>query len=219
MKKLILIILALGTLLSSCGSNGNEAKTEDAKKIEVKEASSIVSFTTIAAGSTIDWRAAHLGGVQPRFGKISVKTADFSIDGGNVANATIEMDMASVVVESFPVADPQIAKFTGHLLSPDFFDVAKFPTAKFELSGITAGEGEFNSMVTGNLTIKEATKSITFKANVTVSDASVSIKSEDFAINRLDWNLNYNVEGTPGVPTNYIIANDIGFTINVTATK
>jgi polyisoprenoid-binding protein YceI len=74
-------------------------------------------------------------------------------------------------------------------------------------------------LLTGNLTIMDITKSITFKANVSVSDANISVKSEDFAVNRTDWNLTYNTEGTAGVPVDYLIANDVGFTIDVTLNK
>ena len=71
----------------------------------------------------------------------------------------------------------------------------------------------------GNLTMLDVTKSITINANVKVSENEVSVKSEDFKINRTDWGLSYNTEGTAGVPVDYLIANDIGFTIDVTITK
>ncbi|MDA3882878.1 MAG: hypothetical protein PF481_06315, partial [Bacteroidales bacterium] len=59
----------------------------------------------------------------------------------------------------------------------------------------------------------------TFLANVFVADSSVSIASEDFSVDRRKWGLNYNTEGTKGVPVDYLIANDVGFTIYVTVTK
>ena len=47
----------------------------------------------------------------------------------------------------------------------------------------------------------------------------VSIQSEDFAVDRTEWGLLYNVEGSEGVPADYLIANDIGFTIDVNVSK
>lgn len=129
------------------------------------------------------------------------------------------MDMASITVESFGDDAESAGKLTGHLQNADFFNVEAHPTATFELTGIESAEGEFNSTITGNLAIMDSTKSITFNANVNVSDAEVSINSEDFAVDRRDWGIVYNVEGTEGVPVDYIVANDMGFTINVVLTK
>ena len=167
----------------------------------------------------MEWRAAHLGGVQPRFGKILFKEATFLVNDGVLTNATMTINMGTLTVESFPAGAAEILKLTGHLQSPDFFNIEQYPTSKFELTSLEKSTGNYNSKVTGNLTILEITKSITFNANVNVSANEVSIKSEDFSIDRTDWNLSYNVEGTAGVPVDYISANDIGFTINTTVAK
>ena len=129
------------------------------------------------------------------------------------------MDMASLTVENFPEGAAEKGKLTGHLQSGDFFNIEKYPTSKFVLTKREGTAGEYNSRITGNLTMLDVTKSITFIANVKVSENEVSVKSEDFKINRTDWGLSYNTEGTAGVPVDYLIANDIGFTIDVTITK
>ena len=79
--------------------------------------------------------------------------------------------------------------------------------------------GDFNTKVEGNLTIMGQTKSIVFSANIEVSDMGVSINSENFSIDRRDWGLTYHIEGSEGVPVDYLITNDIGFTIKVALTK
>ena len=87
------------------------------------------------------------------------------------------------------------------------------------MTDIANTDGEYNSTVTGNLTIMESTKSITFNANVEVTENGVTMVSENFIVDRTDWNLVYNVEGSEGVPTDYIISNDLGFTIGVMVQK
>ena len=80
-----------------------------------------------------------------------------------------------------------------HVLSADFFDAAKFPTASFQSTTWTkTGEGSFD--VTGNLTIKDVTKPVTFKVTFlgsgpgmggsTVSgwEATTTIKKADFNV-------------------------------------
>lgn len=219
MKKTTLVALVFGAFLASCSDSGKKVEANDAEAVETVQTEETVEYNTIKEGSYFDWRAAHLGGVDPRFGKMYAKSANVLVNNGAVTNATIEVDMTTLTVENFGDDAETSAKFLGHLLSPDLFNVEAYPTSRFELTGIAAGTGEFNSAITGNLTILDATKSITFNANVTVSENEVSVVSEDFAITRQDWNIVYHTEGDEGVPAEYIIANDIGFTINVTLTK
>lgn len=219
MNKIILSILLIGAMMASCSSNGKKAETKEAQDVEVVKTNTTLTFTSVKDGSFVSWRATHLGGVQPRFGKIYFKDANFLVNNGTLTNASVAMNMSTLTVESFPEGAEEIGKLTGHLLSPDFFNIEKHPTSTFELTNLKETTGDYNSMVTGNLTILDITKSITFNANVNISDNEVSIKSEDFLINRTDWSLTYNTEGTAGVPVDYIIANDIGFAINVILTK
>lgn len=219
MKKIILAMFAMGMILSSCGNNGEKAETKEAEKVSVEKTQQTTTLKTIGNDSFVNWRASHLGGVQPRYGKVFIQDVTFLVNNGILSNATVEMDLASLTVESFPEGSEQIAKLEGHLKSPDFFNIEQHPTSKFELTQLEKTTGSFNSKITGNLTISGITKSISFNANVNVTENEVSIKSEDFSIDRADWNLTYNAEGTEGVPVDYLISDDIGFTINVSATK
>jgi len=73
---------------------------------------------------------------------------------------------------------------TTHLKSPDFFDVRRFPTAKFESTKIEPAS------ITGKLTLHGVTKEITIPAAITVNGAGLRIASE-FTINRLDFGINF----------------------------
>lgn len=219
MKKIMLSVFVISAFLMSCSNSEKKAETTDAQEVEVSQSESATPVTTIKEGSHITWGATHLAGTAPRYGKVSLKSAEFLVDNGTLANATILMDMASLTVENFPEGDEQIGKLTGHLLSDDFFKVSTYPTSKFELTNIETMEGDFDSNVTGNLTMLDQTKSITFSANVTISGNEVSIQSEDFSVDRQDWGLSYHTEGEEGVPTDYLIADDIAFKIDVTLTK
>jgi polyisoprenoid-binding protein YceI len=215
-KLFALLVLSVG--LAACSETGREVETGEAQKVETTTTETTVNYTTVKKGSSMDWRAAHFGGAEPRFGKIFLSKAKISVTDGKVSNAVAVFDMSTFTVENFK-DEEQIAKLSGHLQSEDFFNIAKYPISIFELTKLESTEGDFNSSVTGNLTILDSTKSITFMANVNVSESEVSIASEDFAVDRRDWGLVYNVEGSEGVPVEYIVANDIGFTINITLTK
>ena len=87
-------------------------------------------------------------------------------------------------------------KLTKHLKSPDFFDVAQFPTAVFRSTEIKKeGEGH---LISGDLTLHGVTKRISFPASVAVTEAQVSANSE-FSIDRKDFGIVY-----PGMPDDLI---------------
>lgn len=219
MKRIFLLVMIVGVMMTSCNNNGKKAETKNAENVEVIKTNKTETFKTVKDGSFVNWKASHLGGVQPRFGKIYFEDATFLVNNGILTNVNVAINILTLTVENFPEGAEEIGKLTGHLQSADFFDVEKYPTSKFELTNIQKNTGDFNSKVTGNLTILEVTKSITFSANINVTEEEVSMQSEDFSINRTDWGLSYNTEGTAGVPVDYLIANNIGFTINIVLTK
>jgi polyisoprenoid-binding protein YceI len=69
---------------------------------------------------------------------------------------------ATIAINSVNTADE---KRNSHLLSADFFDVAKFPTATFK-SKAWKKTGENTFEVTGDLTIKDVTKPVTLQATL-----------------------------------------------------
>ena len=218
MKKAAIALFVIAIAFTSCKNNENKAETKDAQEVEIVKAAETITYNTVKEGSMLKWRAAHLGGVQKRFGTTTLKSAKVLLNDNVVTNADFVIDLASLTVDNFDDAESK-GKLEGHLKSLDFFNIEKHPTAKFELTHVDKTIGDYNSKITGNLTILEVSKSITFNANIAVLDNSVAINSEDFSVNRQDWGLSYHTEGDAGVPTDYLIANKVGFTINVAVTK
>lgn len=82
-------------------------------------------------------------------------------------------------------------KLTGHLLSPDFFDAANHPEAKFSSESISEKASDDGTHeIVGTLDMHGSTNRITFPATVTVSDSEVAGKAA-FKINRKDWGIDY----------------------------
>ena len=216
MKNLFGILIIMSAFMMSCTSSGNKAETKAAKEVKVEKDNATIEYNTVTNDSHLEWRASHLGGVQKRFGKIRLADANVLVNDGKVTNANVTVDISSLTVENFPEGAEETEKLRGHLLSGDFFEVEKYPTSKFVVTSVQPTSGEYNSKVTGNLTILDKTKSITFSANINVTDSQVTIQSEDFVVDRTDWGLTYNTEGTAGVPVDYLISDDVGFTVNVT---
>jgi polyisoprenoid-binding protein YceI len=133
-----------------------------------------------ASGSRVDWVGSkvtgkHEGGFRSFKGTIKVDPA--APEKGTV---DVEIDTPSLYTDS--------EKLVGHLKSPDFFDAENHPKARFVTTDVKKGEGTWT--ITGNLTIRGVTKSITFPAKVSVKDAGVDVDAE-FAINRKDFGMEY----------------------------
>lgn len=154
--------------------------------------------------------------------------------------STPETSKVSITIDtsSLTTDTPDLTK---HLKTPDFFDVAKYPEAKFESTEIKlGGDKGATHTVTGNLTLHGITKSITFPATIAVtptagsassgssgsasplpitpaptSSASPSVITVDstFAINRKDFGINY-----AGASDN-LIRDDVVLTLNIRAVK
>lgn len=87
-------------------------------------------------------------------------------------------------------------KLTKHLKSPDFFDIAKFPTATFRSTEIKKDGAGYT--VTGDLTLHGVTKRISFPATLSSSADKLDATAE-FSINRKDFGIMY-----PGMPDDLI---------------
>jgi polyisoprenoid-binding protein YceI len=122
---------------------------------------------------------AHVGAKpDPRkggFGKFSGK-AQVDPATKSLKSVSLDIDTTSLWTE--------FDMLTTHLKSPDFFEVRRFPTAKFESTKIEPAS------ITGKLTLHGVTKEITIPATITVNDTGLRIASE-FTINRLDYGISF----------------------------
>ncbi len=143
--------------------------------------SQVLSFS--AAGSKIEFVGAKVTGKHD--GSFGQFTGTVKLVSGDPTKSqvSVEIDAASISSDN--------PKLTGHLKSPDFFDVEKFPKARFESTSIKAGGDKgATHTVTGNLELHGEKKSITFPATIKTEAGSTSVDAE-FSINRKDFGLNY----------------------------
>jgi len=105
---------------------------------------------------------------------------------------TINFDPSNPGASSFNVSVDVNTVNTGsdardnHLKKEEYFDVAKYSTINFVSTDIKKNQNGY--AVTGNLTIKGATKSITFPFTVENQDNGIQLSGE-FNINRRDFDV------------------------------
>ena len=185
MKKVILTLTIVASLLVSCKGEKKEAvKASDAVTIEntVKVANNVDIINSV-----ISWKGTKPTGSFHE-GVVSLKEGSLTLENGNLVGGEFVINMNSIKNTDIKDAGKS-AYLVKHLASADFFEVEKYPTAKFV---ITSSEEKDNLLhVTGNLTVKDVTKSITIPAVVSKADGIVTFKSEAFNINRADFNVKY----------------------------
>jgi polyisoprenoid-binding protein YceI len=155
--------------------------------------------------SKIEWVGAKVTGKHD--GSFEQFTGSITMPGNDPVAGSVDVtiDMASVKSDN--------EKLTGHLKSPDFFDVEKHPKARFTSTSIRAGgEKGATHTITGNLEFHGVTKSITFPATIKPGGDSVEVDSE-FAINRKDFSIVY-----PGKPDD-LIKDDVLIKLKLRAPK
>jgi polyisoprenoid-binding protein YceI len=185
----------------------------------------VLALKAIALGDTSVWEIdpAHssaqfavrhlmVSTVRGEFGKM---TGTLTLDEQDPTKSMIEatIDTASI--------NTRIAKRDDHLKSPDFFDVAKYPTITFKSKKIeAAGEGKFK--VTGDLTLHGVTKDVVLNIEGSpkpTKDPMGKLRIGGGAttkINRKDFGLSYNKAlETGGV----LIGEDVDITIDVELTQ
>jgi polyisoprenoid-binding protein YceI len=203
----VLSILVIAFLIGNC------EKPPEAPKAEVKEEKT--SSAPVNAGksselnlekSVITWIGTKVTGKHT--GTVKLSSGSILVNEGKVVGGKFVLDMSTI--EDKDLKGEMKIKLETHLRDTDFFEAKKFPTATFEITGVSAPGADGNVTISGNLDVKSISKSISFPAKID-SDAAkkpVSAKA-NFNINRRLWNINYNGKA------NDLISDEVNLDLNL----
>jgi polyisoprenoid-binding protein YceI len=138
-----------------------------------------------ASASTFNWLAKKLTGEHN--GTVKIQSGNLVTDGGKLTGGDFTVDFSTI--KDLDIQGDFAGKLETHLKSADFFDVAQFPTSTLKITKAVAKGGE-NYDLTGNLTIRGITQSITFPAIVKVTGKTASASAK-FDIDRTKFGLTY----------------------------
>jgi polyisoprenoid-binding protein YceI len=164
------------------------------------------------AHSRAQFTVRHMGisNIRGDFGAV---TGTVEFDGKDVTKARVS---ASIAVDSIST---RVAKRDEHLKTDDFLDAANHPTMTFVSKSITpAGPGKYH--MTGDLTIRGTTKTVTFDLDapsgpVTANGSTRMGAAASSTINRKDFGVKYHEvldNGILGVADEVFINLDIEMT-------
>ena len=206
---IVTLVLTALMLIAACGgdpaTNKSRAVTGEAAQASPQtSAAGERKYLITSQNSKIEFTGSQVAGKHE--GSFQKFNGEINYTGQpETSRVNVTIDTSSLNAD-----DPQL---TQHLKTPDFFDVAKYPTATFVSTGIRPGGDKGSShTVTGNLTMHGVTKSVSFPATITASADAVNVDA-NFSINRKDFNINY------AGPANNLIRDDVVLTLKINATK
>ncbi len=217
MKTLSFLILALLAtfFVSSCQQKpgGSDAEVGAAQDVDQLSAQA-VSYPLDTEASELTWYGFKPTGRHN--GTIAIQDGTLAVENGNVVGGSFTMNLNNIDVLDLEGEDKQ--KLTGHLQSPDFFNVEQYPTAKFEITEVVPfAEARMEAdtsrldvvvndeavseyaienpthAITGNLTMRDTTLSVMFPAKVSVTGDQITAQAK-FNIDRTKWNVSYGDE-------------------------
>jgi polyisoprenoid-binding protein YceI len=193
----------------------NKDKPLTSENNEVATTKDGSQYTVDTLNSRIEWKGYKIFKSEntSHFGTIKFESGDVTVKDNKLESGKFVADMNSLTSVDLKDKADQLEKLNGHLKSNDFFEVEKFPTASYEITKVTpSSEGDYNTILDGNLTIKGITKPVQFKANVSVKGSEVSIASEPKDIKRDDFGVKFQAPVENGV-----IKDEVTLQINIKA--
>jgi polyisoprenoid-binding protein YceI len=196
----------------SCKDAENEVKASEAEQAAEATAEA-VTYNVDTEASKIQWLGSKVAGSHN--GTIDLEGGMVKVSGENVESGEFMIDMSSITVTDLEGEDA--ASLKGHLQSGDFFNVQEYPTAKFVVTSINTENGQ--AMLSGNLTMKDVTKNVSFPVNVKYDGNKMMLNSETFTIDRTEWGIKYGSSSLADTVKDKAISDDIELTVNLVATK
>ena len=183
MKKSIVIIVIIAAVFTAFKSAKKETVfLNEEVKINLNYEADNVDVTA----SVLNWKGSKPTGSHN--GTVALKSGNLDVKNGLLNGGVFVVDLTTI--KNLDMAGSNgAAKIEGHLKGDDFFDVEKYPTSTFTITKVKKDGSKL--AVTGNLQIKDVTKSITIPAMISTESGVTVFKSEVFNINRADFNVKY----------------------------
>ena len=158
--------------------------------------STVTTPETLTGTYTIDASHSHVGFVARHAMVTKVRGSFNELEGtGHFDADAPEQSKVEVAIQAASV-DTRSADRDGHLKSEDFFAVETYPTISFVSTGVEQ-VGDEDYRITGDLTIKDVTKPVTFDVELSGpavdpwGNTRLGLEGKT-VVNRKDWNLNWN---------------------------
>jgi polyisoprenoid-binding protein YceI len=173
-------MIAIGILSCSEAPKGDKATITDQQEVTEQAGR---TYTVNTSESNVRFTGHGVGKNHP--GNFKLNSGSVSVVNNQITGGRFEIDIKSMDVEQRE--EMFQTKLRPHLMSGDFFDAEKFDKAVFEITDVKPYDGQSgdtsivegaNYLVSGNFTLKDATKNITFPAHIELDEDNLSAKGK-----------------------------------------
>ncbi len=172
------------------------------------------TYTVNADKSTMAWHGKKVTGEHN--GTININKGNLIFDGTKLTGGTLEVDMKSV--KDLDLTDAGYnKKLTTHLLSEDFFNAEKYPTATLKITKVTPKGGN-DYDVAGTLTIRDKTNPVSFPATVKLTGGTAEVSAK-VVVDRSKYDVKYGSKSFFENIGDKMIYDEFDLTANLVATK
>ncbi|HEY0143266.1 MAG TPA: YceI family protein [Thermoanaerobaculia bacterium] len=213
----LFLALSLVVLLPAC----QKSELADKPAAEVSDTAAVTTDSAAAATDTQQAAGGTRAGVikekssinfvgakvtRDHKGKFNSFDGSINYAGGKPVDVSFDIDLNSLETD-----DP---KLDGHLKSPDFFDVARYPKATFTSTSLTEAPAGSPAGTThilkGTLDLHGVKKELTIPVKAEQTAEGVRTTAE-FTINRHDWGISYKGMADDLIKDNVLIRLDLMF--------
>jgi polyisoprenoid-binding protein YceI len=150
------------------------------------------SFQIDVEKSIVKWTGSNLG--NSHSGTLRFGQGTLELQQGQLQDGRFQIDMKSLACDDIQDAATN-QMLIQHLSSDDFFDVMKYPVAKFQVTTVEAlppgTAGSPNYEVTGRLTLRGVTDQVRFPAMVGQPDPETIAGQAHLELDRTRWDIRY----------------------------
>ena len=206
------------TLLLSVLALSFNVFAADAKKADKKAAAAATAETykVDTAASTIEWKGKKVA--YGHNGTLKVQSGEFQVEKNMIKSGNVVADMKSIANVDIK-EEKDNKKLVGHLSSPDFFNVEKYPTSEFKVTSVTPSKGKDEVVIKGDFTMIGQTHPVEFQATVKFENGTATGQGT-LKIDRTVWGLKYNSGNFfKDLAADKIINNEIELTLKIVAKK
>lgn len=136
-----------------------------------------VNYVADTSATRLTWTGHAQTGAYSPSGTIGLRSGTLVMQGEKLSAATLTVDMTTLRYEK--------AELQKHLKDKDFFDVARYPTAIFMLTGIKKDQ------VTGRLTIKGVTRIVSCGYTLKRTERGLNLEAR-LIVDRTLFGIKYN---------------------------
>lgn len=190
MKKIFYLLAFTATLgMLSC-SNNSKTENQDTENQAETQKLTDGNYSVDTAASKMMWKAEALTGGHE--GTIEIKDGSLTVANGVLSDAKFTINMNTINPTDLEDAEKK-GKLIGHLSGNvdadedgkvDFFGTDSFPTASFVMTSADS------TNLTGNLTIKGISNSITVPYTVSEEEGKI-MANANFKVDRTDFGINF----------------------------